>query len=238
MEIELYQIDTDLDCDGVCFCPYESLENVQGTNAIDSSIYIKVFSGETGCEKLEDVFTLFNISPPVDHKGRSLSVSDVIAAKENDDTKYYYCDSYGFKEINFTPEETRESHITVVICEPDKIARVAVIGTELNDLQRVVGGPIEAYYPFPEGVCVVCNDEGKLIGLPLSRAIKRDDKVIEIIAGTFFICGCDKPYFSSLTKEQQDRYLQQFRYPELFFKSNQEILAIPYNPKIKDIGER
>lgn len=39
------------------------------------------------------------------------------------------------------------------------------IGTELSDLQRVVGGLIEPYYPFEEQVCIVCNDEGKYNGM-------------------------------------------------------------------------
>lgn len=45
-------------------------------------------------------------------------------------------------------EPLKEKKIKVVLCEPGKVARVAEIGTELSDLQRVVGGLIEPYYPF------------------------------------------------------------------------------------------
>lgn len=49
-------------------------------------------------------------------------------------------------------EPLKEKKIKVVLCEPGKVARVAEIGTELSDLQRVVGGLIEPYYPFEEQV--------------------------------------------------------------------------------------
>lgn len=39
MNIEIYQIDTDVDFDGVCFRHYDELEDLQGTIDIDSSIY-------------------------------------------------------------------------------------------------------------------------------------------------------------------------------------------------------
>lgn len=64
-------------------------------------------------------------------------------------------------------EETKEQSIRVVLVEPGKYAREAVIGTELSDLQEVCGGWIQTYYPFEEMVCIVCNDEGKLIGIGL-----------------------------------------------------------------------
>ena len=231
MNIEVYQIDMDLDYDGVCFRGYDDLESLQMSKETDSSrIYVNVLEGETDCKSLEDVYTLFNLSPPIDHRGRSLSVSDVIAVKDKE-TKYYYCDNFGFKEVSFQPKEARESHITVVMCEPDKMARVAIVGTELNDFQKAVGGGLfTPYYPFEEQVCIVCNDEGKINGMPLNRSVKKDGKVVEIIAGPFFICDCSGPNFGSLSKEQQDKYLKQFKYPEMFFKIGNEIQAIPYKP--------
>ena len=63
------------------------------------------------------------------------------------------------------PEEDRTlEKIKVIVCEPGKMARVAEIGTGLEDLQRAVGGGlIETYYPFEDAVCIVCNDEGKYV---------------------------------------------------------------------------
>ena len=53
-------------------------------------------------------------------------------------------------------EEDKET-IRVVYCEPGRLARIIELGTELEDLQRAVGGLIEPYYPFEEPVCIVCN---------------------------------------------------------------------------------
>ncbi len=238
-QIEIYQIDLDIDYDEVAFKPFDKLEDTQGTDKIDSSIYVKVFSGEVNCENLSEIYTMFNIKHPEGYKGRSMSVSDILAVTENNETKYYYCDSIGFKEINFEPDETREMYITVVKCEPGKMAEVITINSELESLQENVGGGfIQAYYPFEEQVCIVCNDEGKINGMSLNRAIYDKGKITEIIAGPFFICDSSTTNFKSLSKEQQEKYLKQFKYPEQFIKVNGHILAIPFNPtKEKDKGE-
>lgn len=39
-------------------------------------------------------------------------------------------------------------------------------------MQEIVGGTIQVLYPFAEPVALVCNDEGKLLGLPLNRALR------------------------------------------------------------------
>ena len=74
------------------------------------------------------------------------------------------------------------------------------VGTSLDAMQQTVGGSIEAYYPFEEQVCIVCNDEGKINGLPLNRAIRDEDtnEIVDIIAGTFFICDCRKRIASAV----------------------------------------
>ena len=50
-------------------------------------------------EKLESLFQTFNISRPGDFCGHSLSVSDVVALKQDGTVSYHYCDSVGFKEL-------------------------------------------------------------------------------------------------------------------------------------------
>ena len=120
--------------------------------------------------------------------------------------------------------------------EPGKTARIAEVGTSLDAMQQTVGGSIEAYYPFEEQVCIVCNDEGKINGLPLNRAIRDEDtnEIVDIIAGTFFICDCRKESFGSLSEEQQKRYLEKYRLPERFFLTRDGIEAVSYKPKDRD----
>lgn len=118
--------------------------------------------------------------------------------------------------------------IRVVLLEPQKEARIADIGSSLQSMQSVVGGLIEAVYPFEEQVCIVCNEEGKLQGLPLNRALRDNDgHIYDIIAGTAFICDCSGENFGSLTKEQATKFLELFKSPEAFVSINGCIVAIP-----------
>lgn len=48
---------------------------------------------------LEAVFKKFNLNHPEDFKGHSLSVSDIVAIRENGTVSCYYCDSTGFQEL-------------------------------------------------------------------------------------------------------------------------------------------
>ena len=64
--------------------------------------YNKVYSGsvvdmEKEADMLEYIYARFNFDRPQDFKGHSLSVSDVVEL----DGRFFYCDSYGFKQINF-----------------------------------------------------------------------------------------------------------------------------------------
>ncbi len=101
----------------------------------------------------------------------------------------------------------------------------------VSDVVEIIKGDIEAYYPFCEEVCIVCNDEGKFNGNAPNRAVYGEDKqMLDIIFGTFFICDCKGENFGSLNKEQQERYKKQFENPEHFFRVGGEIKAVPYKP--------
>lgn len=125
----------------------------------------------------------------------------------------------------------QEDKIKVVILEPGKISRTAKINKSLKSMQKIVGGDIEAFYPFEEQVCFICNDEGKINGMPLNRAIYGDEKeIIEIIAGSTFLCDCSCSDFNSLSNEQLERYSKLYKYPERFYEINGDIKAVPYKP--------
>ena len=94
----------------------------------------------------------------------------------------------------------------VLVVEPQKPCRVQEIDS-LTDMQQIVGGDIEAVYPFQEPVAVVCNADGKLLGLPMNRPLLDKDYLpYDIIRGTFFIAGLGQEDFISLTDEQIQRY--------------------------------
>lgn len=61
------------------------------------SIYTGYIAGNDPVEVLEKIYIKFNLNHPSDYKGRSLSVSDLVALE---DTGTYFCDSFGWKKIN------------------------------------------------------------------------------------------------------------------------------------------
>ena len=110
----------------------------------------------------------------------------------------------------------------VVLVEPGKAARITEIGEDLQDMQEIVGGLIQALYPWEDPAAIVCNDEGKIMGLPLNRVLEDYD----IITGTFFICGIQGENFSSLTEPQLQKYQQKFRCPEKFIPTPNGLLCL------------
>lgn len=101
-----------------------------------------------------------------------------------------------------------------LIVEPRKAPYVKEIGTGLKDLQREVGGYVEAIYPFEDEVAILCNEEGKLSGLELNRPLRDvDGSIYDIIAGTFLVVGLTEDNFGSLTPAQIEKYSKHFRAP-------------------------
>ena len=70
--------------------------------------------------------------------------------------------------------------ISVVLVEPNKYPKVVEIEDTLEAMQKIVGGCIEQYMPFDDEVAIICNDEGKLNGLPLNRAIYSEPENVEM----------------------------------------------------------
>ena len=98
----------------------------------------------------------------------------------------------------------------VVYVEPGKPAVEKKIGTNLRDLQAEVGGLIECVYPHGDQTVLVCNDEGKLLGMEGNRRLGNGS----VIAGPFFVIGDAGENFRSLTDAEVSRYLQVYAKPQ------------------------
>lgn len=235
MNIAIYQINPDRDENNVAFLNYENLERFQGSAELRSEIYDKVFEGEVECGTLEEVYQMFNLDHPDGYQGRSLSVSDVVEVVGEEKSTFHFCDSIGFREVDFDPDMTeplKEKKIKVVLCEPGKVARVAEIGTELSDLQRVVGGLIEPYYPFEEQVCIVCNDEGKYNGMRPCRAIYGDDReMMDIIFGPFSSAIAARRTLAPSTRSSWNATRSSSRIRSVSFGSAGKSRPSPISPK-------
>ena len=74
----------------------------------------------------------------------------------------------------------------------------------------------------------VCNEDGKLDGLPLNRALRDSDgDIYDIVAGNFFIVGLGESDFTDLPRELAERFAEQFRQPEMFMRVDGKIVAAP-----------
>ena len=59
----------------------------------------------------------------------------------------------------------------ILVVEPGKHPYEKEISGTLKEMQEIVGGPIQAIYPFRDKVGVVCNDEGLLLRMPFNRQL-------------------------------------------------------------------
>lgn len=112
----------------------------------------------------------------------------------------------------------------VLIVKPNVEPFAQDIDGGLKSMQDIVGGDIEATYPFDDSAAVlVCNEQGKLEGLPLNRPIyDSKGEIADIICGDFFIAGEGSEDFISLTDEQIEKYAKIFAVPnrQLNVKAN------------------
>ena len=115
--------------------------------------------------------------------------------------------------------EEKTNTMRVILCKPGEKAETIEMEDSLRAMQEMVGGRIEEYMPWEEEVAIICNEEGKMMGLPMNRALRdEDEQIYDVICGTFFLCAAppDEENFCSLSDEQIDRFTDLFRHPELF----------------------
>ena len=131
-----------------------------------------------------------------------------------------------------------DTKIKVLFIEPHKYPRVVNLNDTLEDMQKLVGGDIEEYMPFDDDVAIVCNEEGKLNGEELNRAIYGDiGHLLDIIAGKFFICYApiESERFLSMPDDLLKKYEKLFKYPERITVSENKIEVKPYRPMSKSL---
>ncbi|MGE9908232.1 DUF5688 family protein [Lachnospiraceae bacterium SGI.231] len=173
---------------------------------------------------------------------REVNASEVLPKDQLSDNVYHY-DSQdqvfelaGKYEERMAVKEAAQEYgtqekadtMTVLLVEPNKYPEVKEISTDLESLQQAVGGNIEVTYPFEDNVGLVVNEEGKINGMPLNRAVRDEDGgVTDIVAGSFLVVGLIEDSFGSLTQEQIGKFEQEFHQPEAFVKMGKGVMAIP-----------
>ncbi|MCI6936768.1 MAG: DUF3846 domain-containing protein [Clostridiales bacterium] len=119
--------------------------------------------------------------------------------------------------------------MTVLAVLPGKAPERIELDGSLESMQQFVGGTIQAVYPFSDPVAIVCNDEGKLMGLEHNRALRDEaGNVYDILCGPFFICGLGEEDFASLSEELIQKYTRLFQHPELFLRVGNQLMVVPF----------
>ncbi len=110
----------------------------------------------------------------------------------------------------------------VLVIEPLKEPYEATIDGKLESMQKLVGGLIEAIYPFEDDhVALICNEEGKLLGFPLNRALRDESgEIYDIVSGTFLLCSAPptSANFESLSEEQIQKYIKKYKNIEIYLR--------------------
>ena len=127
-----------------------------------------------------------------------------------------------------------ERKIKVLLVQTMRKPKEVEIRDELNAMQELVGGYIQEYFPFDEEVALICNEEGKMMGVPPNRAIYDENgQVMDVIAGDFFLClaPVTSENFESLSPELLEKYKEKFRYPERFFRTEEGVKIVTVKPR-------
>lgn len=160
------------------------------------------------------------------------------AAQAKVEEEYYnsehILDSENFTGVDFSAEAEREivqeqkEQLDVLLVKPGMYPQAVQIGSELEDLQKAVGGDIEAVYPYNEPVALLVNDEGKLNGSELNRALRDNEgQIYDIVAGDFLVVGLGEEDFASLSPELMEKFEKEFHQPEMFVRMGRSIMALP-----------
>lgn len=177
------------------------------------------------------------VSIEADTKEEALRIADEMWKNED-----IVLDSDNFVDVNYKSDNGKElehsNNLEVLLVEPGQYPKMTTIEAKLSSMQELVGGNIQAVSYFDEPVMLICNEEGKINGSELNRAIRDDSgNMIDIIAGTFFICGVDEENFKSLPPEHRAKFEKMFKNPEAFLKMGKGIMSIPVEPKKDSLGK-
>lgn len=91
----------------------------------------------------------------------------------------------------------------VIYKEVGKKAKAIEIKHTLEEMQKLVGGYIESVH-YKDNLFLICNEEGKLEGLPVNVVFGMD-----YIAGNFFIVADDGTDFVSVEDYQIQEVIEE-----------------------------
>lgn len=145
-----------------------------------------------------------------------------------------------FAPCSHCVNECTHQPIQVLIVKPYFRPYGATICPKLHSIQDIVGGCIQVVQDglLKDDAVIVCNENGKLVGLPANRALRDGrSKVQDVIHGTFMVVGTAGEDFTSLTPQQFADWKDRFLYPERFIYFNDKIVAVPVADGSAETGD-
>ncbi len=102
-------------------------------------------------EQLEKLYEQFNLQKPADFHSPSMSVSDIVAIKQDGKVSYHYCDSVGFTQIpGFLPENPLKNAEMAVEDDYGMIDGIINNGVRAYGSRAGTAGPQRSAH-FPHG---------------------------------------------------------------------------------------
>ncbi len=136
-----------------------------------------------------------------------------------------------FVDATIEMKEERENLLDVLLVEPMKPPKEFQVADTLEALQGMVNGYIETVNMNDDPVVLICNEEGKMNGSTLNRAIyDKQGEIVDVIAGSFLIVGSGDEKFESLSQAMKEKYAKEFETPEKFFKLAGKVIAQKVTP--------
>ena len=103
----------------------------------------------------------------------------------------------------------------ILIVEPGRHPRAAEIPHTLEQMQKTVGGYIQAVFPWDDPVALVCDEEGLFKQLDFNRLVAPEVAIF----GTFFICGLGEEDFADLPDDLMEKYSKMLYDPQYLIRA-------------------
>lgn len=124
----------------------------------------------------------------------------------------------------------KQKEIVVLMVKPGESPKLTTLTNTLDNLQKAVSidassqGLIEIL-SLEKDVCILCNEEGKLIGLEPNRRLGND-----ILVGVFYVTGQDKNgNLMSLPETKIPKYAKLFEKPHTEISDDDVLKTIEAN---------
>ena len=92
----IYQVRVESD---FAFMRWEWVKNHNWSFSSYRSVWNGTEEAKDDYDLLNRLFEIFNLNHPEGYRAHSISVSDVIRIDDENEIRYYYCDSIGWKDI-------------------------------------------------------------------------------------------------------------------------------------------